>query len=300
MKPDERNEWSDHCLQEILQAVGSDAELKDALVFKGARILNLHLGTHRQSLDIDSSLDVGFHDSMPDRDAQADWFREKLGQAVRSHFEGQDPVRYVLDGISVRKNPKGPPHPRGWNGLVAEMNISDGLLRNVRNLPSLELEIAAPELLGPGAVCELEIDGFSLHAYSLHRIAGEKLRAFLTSLPAYRRKMSSRERIHRAKDLHDIVRILRSEPITARPFWEQAAGEFMLACESRYVDCGGLATFQEDWDATRVTYLDDPSLARIPWEEVGEALTAVVGFIGDLGIFPLIHPLPDTSPNETP
>ncbi|WAC18928.1 hypothetical protein OVA24_16980 [Luteolibacter sp. SL250] len=38
MKPDERKEWIDRSLEEILQAVGSDVELKSALVFKGARI----------------------------------------------------------------------------------------------------------------------------------------------------------------------------------------------------------------------------------------------------------------------
>lgn len=293
MRQERRKEWVDVGLQEVLHAVGSNSNLRKVLVFKGARILNVYLGTHRQSLDIDSSLDVDFFESMPDRDDQAEWFREQLEQALRVHYESQDPVRYLLDSVVVRKNPKRLPHPRGWDGLVAEIHVSDELLNGVRGLPALELEIAAPELLGPDAVCELQIDGFSVQAYSLHRIAGEKLRAFLTSLSNYRRKMNSNERVARAKDLHDLVRILKAQPITEEIFWRKAADEFKLACESRYVDCVGVETFREHWESTRITYLEDPTLKAISWEDVEWALTEVIGFFDRIKIFPIYHTLPE-------
>jgi hypothetical protein len=293
MRQDRHKEWIDTGLREVLHAVGSNSNLRKVLVFKGARILNEHLGTHRQSLDIDSSLDAGFSASMPDRDDQAEWFREQLEQALRVHYESQDPVRYSLGSVVITKSPKKFPHPRGWDGLVAEIRVSDELLNGIKGLPTLELEMAAPELLGPDAVCELHIDGFSIQAYSLHRIAGEKLRAFLTSLPNYRRKMNSNERVARAKDLHDLVRILKAQPITEEIFWRKAADEFKLACESRYVDCAGIETFRERWESTRITYLENPTLKTISWEEVEWALTEVIGFYDKFEVFPISHPLPE-------
>ena len=125
--------------------------------------------------------------------------------------------------------------------------------------------------------------------YALHRIAGEKLRAYLTSLPAYRRKMQGGERNFRVKDLHDMARILRARPQGDANFWLEAGREFLLACESRMVDCRGLETFMEDWPQARVRYEADGSLAMIPFAEAEQALKTVVGLLEQQMIFPVHH-----------
>lgn len=291
MNPVEQTQWKDAVLGEILRAVSAHGPLKESLVFKGARILNLHLRTQRQSLDIDANLRVEFQQQMPDRQAQADWFEEHLTITIRNHFEDQDPVRYELESVNVTKNPPRLPHPHGWNGLVARIRVTDQKMRGVKGLPTVELEIAAPELLGPDAVCLLPLDGTDIPAYALHRIAGEKLRAFLTSLPAYRNKIRSPIREVRAKDLHDLARILEARPIDDLAFWMKAAHEVRLACESRYVDCEGPETFLEEWDTTRKVYESEAKLVAVPWLDVEKALDEILGLFSRSAVFPLSFPL---------
>ncbi len=289
-----QTEWKDELLGEILKAVSSHPPLRPALIFKGARILNLHLGSQRQSLDIDANLRVEFQREIPDRRMQADWFEAQLTMAVRNHFEEQDPVRYELESVKVVQNPPTTPHPRGWDVLVARIKVTDQKLRGVRTLPTVELEIAAPEELGADAVCEVPMDGLTVQAYALHRIAGEKMRAFLTSLPAYRTKISSAQREVRAKDLHDLARILEAKPIHDEGFWKRAAHEFQLACKSRYVDCEGPDTFRQEWDTTRAIYESEAKLNAVPWGEVEKAITCILGFFEQHGAFPLSFPLEKT------
>ncbi len=160
-----------------------------------------------------------------------------VGCALGNYFENQDPVRYTLSSINVRNKPPREPHRHGWDGLVAEIRVTDSRFHGTRSLPKLELDIAAPETLGKNAICNLTLDEAKIQAYSLHRIAGEKLRAFLTSLPTYRNKINSQNRPARAKDLFDLTRILEHKPITMQEFWREAEKEFIMACESRFVDC---------------------------------------------------------------
>ncbi len=286
-----QTQWKDELLGEILKAVSLHAHLRPALIFKGARILNLHLGSQRQSLDIDSSLRIEFQREIPDRNQQADWFEGQLTVAIRNHFEAQEPVRYTLEGVKVVQNPPATPHPRGWDGLVAKIRVTDQKLRGVRGLPTVELEIAAPEELGPDAVCELPLDGLTIQAYALHRIAGEKMRAFLTSLPEYRSKISSAQREVRAKDLHDLARILEARLIGDEKFWLNAANEFQLACKSRFVDCEGPETFRQEWDTTKAMYESEAKLVAVPWVHVEEAIASILGLFEQHGVFPLRFPL---------
>ena len=138
----------------------------------------------------------------------------------------------------------------------------------------------------------LSSDGHTMRVYTLERIAGEKLRAFLTSLPAYRRKIQSSVRAVRVKDLHDEARILRRSPIDNEDFWKKAAAEFILACKSRYVDCSGLETFQESWDVTAKAYKNDATLESVPFPEVEDALLKIVMLFERFGGFPLRFPMP--------
>lgn len=292
MNPEQHQKWKDDVLQHVLEAIASNSELREALVFKGARILNFHLNTRRQSLDIDSNLTVEFQQSLPNQKAQAEWFHERVLKALTDYFENQDPVRFAVTSIRVESNPSpARPHPHGWDMLIVKVRVNDAVNSGVPNLPTLEIEIAAPEELGPSAVEELTLDGASLKAYALHRIAGEKLRAFLTSLQAYRQKMRSNDRAVRAKDLYDLARIIEDRPISNTKFWKAAAEEFSLACRSRFVDCDGLVTFHENWPATQQAYQSDATLNAVPWSAAAAALATIVGHLTSIGTFPLVHPI---------
>ena len=179
----------------------------------------------------------------------------------------------------------------GWDAFRLRFALRDNHLAGTRSLPTLEIEVAAPETLGPEAVEIMNIRGFSARVYSLHRIAGEKLRAYLTSLPAYRQKMRGGHREFRIKDLHDVARILRTRSATDADFWINAGDEFRLACESRFVDCEGLYTFMQGWPLARERYEADPSLRSVPFVEAEQALTTVAGLFKNRGIFPLNFPV---------
>jgi len=290
MNRESQEKWINSVLDEVFQAVIEHEPLRNALIFKGARILNLHLGESRQSLDIDSNIAPELAMANPNVDAQAKFLEEQLPLALRRYFERQTPVKYKLVGVRVDQNPpKG--HIRGWNQFKLKIGVQDNTLAGVLALLKLELEVAALETLGPNAVEILKVHGTPANVYALHRIAGEKLRAYLTSLPTYRRKMGGGEREFRVKDLHDIARILRARPIADAAFWAEAGQEFILACESRLVDCRGLESFMEDWPLARVRYEADGSLAKVPFAEAEHALKTVVGLLDQQKIFPLNYPV---------
>jgi hypothetical protein len=286
MNRESRDHWINEILNEVFLAVIASEPLRNALIFKGARILNLHLGDSRQSLDIDSNMAPELVASTPDPEAQADFLEEQIPPALRRHFERQNPVKFKLGRVNVvRQPPKG--HLRGWNAFLLRIEVQDNSMAGVRGLPMLEIDVAAPETLGPDAVETLNVQGIPARVYALHRIAGEKLRAYLTSLPAYRRKMQGGDREFRVKDLHDIARILRARPASDTEFWTKAGHEFQLACQSRLVDCRGLESFMESWPLARERYETDRSLDKVSFDEAEQALKIVVGLIEGQGIFPM-------------
>ncbi len=126
----------------------------------------------------------------------------------------------------------------------------------------------------------------------MERIAGEKLRAFLSSLPAYRAKVNKPGNAVRAKDLYDIARIRRSRDLAEQEFWRSVGREFRLACRSRYIDCAGLATFQEQWNVTKATYSQATIPADIPFDEVEATLSAIIQFFEAENFVPFSFPLP--------
>jgi hypothetical protein len=124
-------------------------------------------------------------------------------------------------------------------------------------------------------------------------MAAEKLRAFLSHLPAYRQKLRNAGlggKMHppRVKDLYDLVRIYRKIPVRRGDFWTVAAEEFALACKSRAIDCQGIASFRENWEVTRETYEKDATIPKdVPFAEVADVLQKVVEFVESTGILPL-------------
>lgn len=132
-------------------------------------------------------------------------------------------------------------------------------------LPTFQIDVAAPVAPTESSVSLLEVQSsggvpIQVPAYTLEQLAGEKLRAFLSTLPAYRVKVRKPGDAVRVKDLHDLACIRRVQPIGAdqEAFWRQAADEFRLACASRYIDCAGPETFRENWPATRLVYERTP------------------------------------------
>jgi hypothetical protein len=96
----------------------------------------------------------------------------------------------------------------------------------------------------------------------------------------------------RARDLYDISRIRGVYGLDQIEFWRPVGQEFRVACESRYIDCQGLMTFQEQWDVTRKTYAEATIPKDIPFEEAEATLVAVVSFLEAQGIVPFAFPLP--------
>lgn len=290
MDDNRRRRWTTEVLSHVLTALAQDPIIRDAFILKGAWVLNFHLDDDRRSLDIDANASPDWTCRFPDLDEQVRFVEEHLPPALKRYFEHQEPVRFTLERTKVTRAPL-TGHPRGWDALKIRLTVQDHRLHNVLGLPPVEIDVAAPEELGPGAVETTAFFGGTANLYALHRIAGEKLRAYLTSLPLYRTKMGGGEREFRVKDLHDLARILRARPISDSEFWQHAAAEFKLACRSRLVACHGLKTFMQSWDQARIRYDQDANLEAVPFSEAEQALRSIVGYIETAGILPLDFPI---------
>ena len=250
----------------------------------------------RKSLDIDTNLDQRFADTHPGRSAQRDYLSREVARALRNHFGQQDPVRFDLLDVRVEPKPR-EDHPRGWNAFLISVSVRDLAKLGVRGLPVLTVDVAAPEVLQWDSVAPLSVGKHEVTAYTLPRIAGEKLRAILTSLPAYRRKLGRPGEAVRAKDIYDLARIERERPLSDRAFWTAAGQEFRTASASRYVDCAGLMTFEEDLVVTKATYEADTTIPKdIPFEAAWAALSAIVQLMERLGVIPFAKEIDWTPP----
>jgi hypothetical protein len=292
MNPQDSDRWKSEVLDEIFAALAGNEELVKCLVFKGARVLNARLHGGRQSLDLDSNLMQEFVERLPDRDAQKSYLERHVKSAIGRHFERQNPVRFKLNAINIRVNPK-PSHPMGWDAFEVRLNIDDLTKPGVRTLPGIQIDVAAPEELLSTSFSELKVGESRALAYSLERIAGEKMRAFLSSLPAYRNKIKRPGGSVRAKDLYDLARIQRAHGIHESQFWKPVGQEFRIACRSRLIDCSGMETFTENWALTEQTYTKDPTIPKdIDISEAHSTLENVVKSMVDDGIIPFEHALP--------
>ncbi|MDD2707397.1 MAG: nucleotidyl transferase AbiEii/AbiGii toxin family protein [Verrucomicrobiae bacterium] len=291
MNQTDTDRWKSEVLNQVFQALISSPEINESLIFKGARILNLLLKDERQSLDIDSNLAIEFTRRFPLKDAQQRFLEHHVAPALSRYFNRQEPVRYELKSVSVEPSKS---HPRGWDSFTLWIGIIDHRKSNVRSLPSLEVDIAAPEELNNHSIAILTVGANRFCAYTAERIAGEKMRAFLSTLSSYRKKMKKPGEAVRAKDLHDLVRILRAHPIREIAFWKEVGIQFKMACKSRYVDCAGWITFQENWEFTKAAYEKDARLKEsIPFAEAESALHSIVSLFENIGIVPLEFPLPE-------
>jgi hypothetical protein len=293
MNKNQRDNWKFEVLAEILIALAKNPEIRENLIFKGALILNRHLNTQRKSLDIDSNLDSDFALQHPGREVQKEFLEKHVKQAITRYFEGQNPVRYGLNSVRIELSPK-KSHPRRWNAFEISISLTDGAHEGVRGLPTLTMDVAAPETLSKNSISEMEIDDVKIRVYSLERIAGEKARAFLSTLPTYRSKVKKPGEAVRVKDLYDLTKILQSKPLSTELFWTIAGKEFRLACEARFVDCTGPGSLLEGWAETRELYLKDPTIPKdFAFDEVERSVVSIFGYWREIGIIPFSFPLPD-------
>ena len=281
--------WKSEVLDEIFAALAERKELDEALIFKGARVLNLRLNGGRQSLDIDSNLTAEFVTRYPDREDQRQFLEHEMKATIRIHFERQVPVRFELANLQVRTHPP-KAHPMGWDAFEVRINLND-VTRRVRGLPALTIDVACPGEILESSVSRIEVGGHMVHAYTLERIAGQKLRTFLSSPPTYRTRANKPGESVRAKDLYDIALIHRHRNLSDEAFWQLAGREFRLACQSRCIDCAGLATFQGAWRVTRTTYAAATIPTDITFEETEKTLVEVVRRFESLGIIPFTFPI---------
>lgn len=295
MNRDDQARWKNEALDEIFAALAARETLTGYVIYKGARILNRRLAdVTRQSLDIDMNMTATFVDEHPTTSQQRAAFEHEVGAALREHFARAPVVRYDVERITVRTSAD---HALGWNAFEVIIGLRDFTRSNVRGIPTLQLDIAAPEDLGTRSTAALAVDGHDVQAYTESRIAGEKLRAFLSTLPEYRTKLRAGVRAIRAKDLFDLVRIERVHPLddpASAEFWGDAADDFRRACASRFVDCAGLTTFAEGFETTRATYNADATIDKgvISFDHAWATLGRIVVRLESLGVIPCAFPLP--------
>lgn len=277
----------------VFSALAESGELSEFLVYKGARILAMRLAEwHRASYDLDANLLLSFARRYPDRAEQVSRLQSLIHKAIDEHATTRDSVRFSLTGVKVEHRPRDN-HPLGWNAFDVTIYLHDYANHGVRGLPNVTFDIAAPELLGDQAISPLTVGGQQVYAYTLERIAGEKLRAFLSSLGRYRAKVKKPGESVRVKDIYDLAQILRVHSLADETFWMAAGSEFRLACASRHIDCAGMDTFEEDVNVTRSTFENESVLPKdvdfnMAWDGIGQ----IVAFWEAAGIIPFEHPLP--------
>jgi len=286
------NKWKSDVLDMLFEALAESDRLVDCIVFKGARVLNKRLDSFpRQSLDIDANLLAEFVEENPEFTTQREILESEIGASINRYFEKESPVRFQLTNIRIELRPRNK-HPRGWNAFTVTISIKDFKNIGVRALPNLKIDLAAPEDLGDDSIAPLDIGGHDVNAYTVERMAGEKLRAFLSSLPSYRKKVTKPGEAVRAKDIYDIARIINKFPVTNNNFWEKAGEEFVRSCRSRYIDCAGINTFEENLQVTEDTYNKDTTLpGDISFECAWTALTKLIDLFEENNVIPFENPL---------
>lgn len=288
-------QWKNEMMAQVFSALASSPSLVGQLVFKGAQVLSRRLNDHaRQSYDIDANLIQPLGVGTPESAARKEKLQQDIRIALEQHFGSQDPVRYTVESVRLELKPSPRGHQHGWNAFLAVIGLRQPSAPT-NPLPGLQLDMAAPEELGARSIAPLSVNGHDVNAYTELRIAAEKLRAFLQSLPTYRAKMSRHGEVVRVKDLFDLKRILQRHELADEEFWSAVAAEFRNACASRYVDCAGWTSFAEDSDITRASFEYDPTIPKSwAFEEVWAALEAIVRRLEALGLFPMNFPLPAT------
>lgn len=291
MWPNDQQKWKQQVVELVLTALARRPALADFLIFKGGQVLSLRLPISRRvSVDLDATAREAFTEIGSDDAERAAFLDINVRQALREFFEAQDAVRFSVTGVKTRKRPpRG--HPRGWDAFEVRIRLRDALHPGVHALPTITIDVSAPESLLPTSVEPLRVRDSTVHAYSLCRLAAEKLRAILQSLRSHRKKTDRRPGPVRVRDVYDVASILAHRPIGNESFWATVASEFEEACRSRSVDCLGMTSFEEDLDTTRRSYESDATIpADIDFDTAWGAVTSIVRLLERLGVVPFENP----------
>ena len=291
MNNDAQRVWKAAALTEVLRAIAQSETLCARLIFKGGRILHRRLGREaRQSYDLDAALTQAFVAEFPEREAQRRAIHDELTSSLARYFARVDPVQFTPRDVRVVLKPRDA-HPQGWNAFEVQIRLVDLALQRGQTPPTLTIDLSAPESLGPKATATMDVDGHQVTAYTLERIAGEKLRAFLSSLPTHRAKFAKPGNAVRAKDLYDLACIATAMPLSNSVFWDTVALEFGHACASRHVDCVGIASFAEQFEVTRAAYEGDATIPKdIPFDVAWSAVREIVSRFAATGAVPRSYP----------
>ncbi len=287
MRPADRNRWKNEALDAVFEALVSSSDLSEVLIFKGARVLGLLLNScQRQSLDIDANRVEGQPPGAT-REEQAAWLETAIGEALTCFFEDSSPQRYELSKVDVMCRPQQGVHRQGWDAFLVKVVLIDLRREGQKGLPFLTIDIAAPETLLGDSLTECRIGRGVAKIYTLKKIVGEKLRAFLSSLPAYATKLAMRPKSVRVKDLYDVARVERLHSLSDEAFWRAVGAEFRASSTSRFVDCDGLSAFAENFDVTRESYLKDATIPDdISFDDAWGVLERIVIFFESEAIIP--------------
>lgn len=236
MNPDDQQSWRDARLDDLLTAFADDDDVRDLLVFRGARILHQHLGTiTRRSYDLDSALREHPSADLDDRTTFISELEATLTRAIERYCSRQRPVRLSLSSLRIKPNPRQVTGNIQWQGYRATIALRDRQLSDVLHLPTLQLDIAAPESLTDRSTLEMKLGASSFLAYTLERCCAEKLRALLDSLS--KDPIRTATRPARIKDLYDLNKVTEQHPTNNdSAFWPVVFAEYKVACDSRGLD----------------------------------------------------------------
>lgn len=200
----------------IIVAVCSDDFLLETLVLKGGNALGLvHEIGSRSSVDVDFSMPEDFSD--------LEDVKKRLFRGLKERFDAAGYV--VFDERLTPKPQHGSDDPR-WGGYRVEFKIIEhekfsalgGSLESIRRQSrsigdpkdkrSFKIEISKYEYVE--GKMEVEVDDFSVFAYTPAMIAAEKLRAICQQMEGYKPVRHPRAR---ARDFYDIYAIVDSRAL---------------------------------------------------------------------------------------
>lgn len=289
MRPEDREK----AVFVVLRAISGNPFLREMLYLKGAYATEGHTGRPRSTQDVDFTVAEMLGTPNPEGERTV---KRLFTEAVENHLELQD-RDWSLYQVSAHKSPSSKRHPRGWDSF--EVRITLQVRGRTRHTVKLEITpedhpIDSVEIsCETGAVAEAESSAANtVKTYTAAEIVAEKLRAFLQSLPPYRKKMGGGERTPRVRDIRDIAVLV--EMLGDQLDIESVARKFQRRCASRLVDCCSVDDYSPKPDSIEIyrqNYEADDELATIrfnvAWKTMMELVSRIENEFGLPGAFPL-------------
>lgn len=281
MMPGQVEAWTQGAIDLVLQSIAASPSLRSWIVLKGAQALRLHLSGGRRSKDVDGYLTREFEQQAGTLEERRERIREELRSMLLQSLALLQRTDLSVSRVEVREF-----RDERTGEVFPEFVLVVYLRQENRVRPPLPLELSPSE---PSSQLPqtFALGSASILVQPLERVCGEKLRAFLSSLPSHRRRMGERPHAARVRDLYDLAQVARLRPTVQSPFWEAVSQEFVLACRSRKVECAGMESFAEGWENTRRAYEREPAYRDIGFDEVHQVLLSLVSVFAAIGVLPI-------------